>query len=869
MTLLRPHRPARSAALLARVGVPLLVVAMAGRPAPGEDDALAGVTPLLRVACGGCHDAATAAGGFSMPTEWDPAEPRVLDRLVRMHDRVRSDEMPPVPGELAPADRRALVAALAAAAGRADLAAIRAGGRVPLRRLNRHEFEQALRTLLELPDLDVADLLPEDRLRDGFPKSAEGLDLSRLQVEGTLDAIDAALAEAVASGVEPPEPARYAAASTRLFGGTAYGEPEARYFAREGLPVESPAADDPEVECAIFRSAYWPYHGYPAGFVAGRPGRYAVRFRARAVLQQPDRSLRPAERPVPMTFRARAPSGPDVSGDVRAVGGIIDVGPVEADHETTVLLRAGQTIEWSPLGLAVPPARNVDGGPPTYRFPPPPPGGHPGIAVRSLEIVGPLPVEDGVWPPTSHRLLFGDLPLRAGDGTLPVEVVPADPPADARRLLRAFAARLHGGDAVDDDVAAAEDVVLDALRDGSGFTAALLCGYRVLLASPRLLFLADPRGGVTPGDARSLAARLSFFLWNDLPDAALLEAARRGALCDPAGVAAVADRLVDDPRFERFVGTFTDHWLDLRHLRRDEPDARLYPEYRFDDWLVESLGRETRAFVQQVIRGDAPVAAFIDGDSLLVNDRLAAHYGLPPVSGSALREVPRPPGSPRGGLLGQGSILKVTANGTSTSPVRRGAWVMARLLGEPPPPPPEKVPAVEPDIRGATGIRDLLARHTADASCAACHRRFDAVGFALEAFDVCGGQRVRYRGLVEPNAPPGDGLVTGIDRAGHDFAWRFGAPIDASGSLADGTAFDDLRGLKRALAGRDRQMARHLLGLFTAYATGAPVRFSDRPHVEAILDAAEPGGFRVRGLLRRFVASPLFSGAMPGTEGAP
>ena len=846
---------------------------MARGPAFGQEvdlaSALGAVRGLLEKSCGGCHDAATASGGLTLEALADPADALVRARLVRMHDRVRAGEMPPNREELAAGDREALLATLARVVTDADLADIRAHGRVPLRRLNRHELEQSLRTLLDLPDLDVADRLPEERLRDGFPKSAAGLEISRLQVEGTLDAIDGALDAAIASGTKPPEPVAFTAISKALFGGTAYGEPEAMFFAKDSKRVATPAADDADVECAIFRSAYWPYHGYPAGFVAARPGRYRVRFRGRAVLQQPDGVLVPAERPVPMTFRARAPSGPDVSGDVRAVGGTIDLVPEEAAYETTVLLRAGQTIEWSPLGLAVPLARNVDGGPPTYRFPPPPPGGHPGIAVRNLEIVGPLPPADGVWPPRSHRLLFGDLPLaEAPGGSPPVEVVSTDPPADGRRLLGAFAERLFEGAAGSEEIAAAERVFARALGRGERFTGALLSGYRVLLASPRVLFVADPRGGDVradgdPRQALALASRLSFFLWNDRPDAALVAAATRGELADSVVLVTHADRLVDDPRFDRFVDAFTDHWLDLRYLRRDEPDARFFPEYRFDDWLVESLGRESRETFRRLVREDRPVAEIIDSDTLLVNDRLAVHYGLAPVPGSALRPVPRPEGSPRGGLLTQGAILKVTSNGTSTSPVKRGAWVMARLLGEPPPPPPEKVPAVEPDIRGATGIRDLLARHMADSSCAACHRRFDSVGFALERFDVCGGERSRYRGLAAPGSPPSAGLVTGIDRAGHDWAYVEGAAIDSSGTLPSGESFADVRGLKATLAGRDRELARNLLERFTAYATGAPVRFSDRPHVEAILDAAAEEGFRVRGLLRRFVASPIFTGASP------
>lgn len=872
---------ATSVATIVLVALVAAVVTSASKAA--AEDRLAPLLPVITAACGTCHAGPEPAGGLSTEglfrqgdsaASADLADRAVRDQLVRMHDRVAAGEMPPAPESLADDARRELVAALGSVVDAADRADIRAQGRVGLRRLNRHELEQSLRTLLELPDLDVADLLPEDRLRDGFPKSAEGLDLSRPQLEGTLDALDAALAAAIASGVQAPERKTFRAISTQLFGGTAYGEPEARYFAKGALPIEAPAVDDADVECAIFRSAYWPYHGYPAGFVATSPGRYRVRFRARAVCQQADRSLLPAPQPVPMTFRARAPSGPDVSGDVRAVGGLIDVTPDDAEYETTVVLRAGQTIEWSLLGLAVPLARNVDGGPPTYRFPPLPPGGHRGIALRSLEIVGPLPPGDGAWPPRSHQILFGDLPIQADAASaLPVEVIPADPQDDSARLLRAFAERAFGREIHDDDVAPAERVVGAALAEGASFTAAMLAGYRVLLAGPEFLFVADPVGRVGGGegdggrDGRALAARLSLFLWNDRPDATLATAAREGRLADPAALAAETDRLIDDPRFERFVTMFTDHWLDLRHLRRDEPDARFFPEYRFDDYLLESLLAETRASVRALFRDDLPILALVDSDTLQVNDRLAEHYSLPPVRGSGVRPVPRPAGSPRGGLLTQGAILKVTANGTSTSPVKRGAWVMTRLLGEPPPPPPEKVPAVEPDIRGATSVRDLLARHTADATCAACHRRFDPVGFALEVFDVCGGERATYRGIALPGEAAVD-VVTGIDRAGHDYAYRVGAAIDPRGSLADGTPFDDIRGLKHLLARRPRQLARNLVGLLTAYATGGPLRFSDRRHVEAILDAAEPEGFRVRALVRRFVVSPIFTGA-PDPEASP
>jgi hypothetical protein len=371
-----------------------------------------------------------------------------------------------------------------------------------------------------------------------------------------------------------------------------------------------------------------------------------------------------------------------------------------------------------------------------------------------------------------------------------VEVVSADPGSDARRLLAAFAERAVVAPLSADELAPFVAVADAAVADGAGFTRAVLTGYAAILASPHVVYLRDPRGSDAAAGSRAaydLAARLSYFLWNTRPDAALLRQARDGSLADPAVLAAEADRLVADERFIRFIETFTDYWLDLRHVRRDEPDVRLYPEYRFDDYLAESMAAESRAFVTALVRDNLPARSIVTTDFVYANDRLARHYSLPPLAGHAVRKVSLPAESPLGGLLTQAAIQRVTANGTNTSPVLRGAWVMTRLFGQPPPDPPESVPAVEPDIRGAKTIRDLLARHTADASCASCHKLFDPVGFALESFDICGGWRDRYRGLDEGEP------VAGIDRAGHDFAYRLAAPVDPGGSLPVGRAFADIK----------------------------------------------------------------------------
>ena len=465
------------------------------------------------------------------------------------------------------------------------------------------------------------------------------------------------------------------------------------------------------------------------------------------------------------------------------------------------------------------------------------------MAFQWLEVEGPLAPSS--WPPPSHRVLFDEL------GFAPES---AQPEADARRLLRRFVNLAARQPVPDEALEKYAQLILARLEKKAPFAEAMLAGYKAFLCSGHFLYLPEPRGA---DDHFAIASRLSHFLANTRPDARLMELARAGRLRDAATLRAETSRLIADAGFERFVRNFTDYWLNLRHVRRDDPDIRLYPEYRFDDYLVESMEREARTLFTAMVRDNLPATVLVDANFVFANDRLARHYGLPALGGSALRKVALPAGSPYGGLLTQAAILKVTANGTTTSPVVRGAWVMERLLGQPPPPPPPSVPAVEPDIRGAKTIRDILALHTKSKSCAACHAKFDPVGLALENFDILGGWRPRYRGLEEGER------VTGIDRAGHDFAYTLAAPVDASGRLLDGRGFRDVHELKRILASNPRQLARNLLHQFTVYATGTPVRFSDRAEIEAMLDACAAGGYRVHDLILALVQSKIILG-QPG-----
>jgi hypothetical protein len=242
----------------------------------------------------------------------------------------------------------------------------------------------------------------------------------------------------------------------------------------------------------------------------------------------------------------------------------------------------------------------------------------------------------------------------------------------------------------------------------------------------------------------------------------------------------------------------------------------------------------------------------VDSKYTFLNERLAVHYGVPDVQGVTMRRVDLPPDNPRGGFMTQASVLKVTANGTTTSPVLRGKFIMERILGIDIPPPPI-VPAVEPDIRGAVTIRQQLDKHRSDPSCASCHSKMDPAGFALESFDVMGGWRDRYRGVDE--AVPAE---KGLGKNGQPFAYHWALPVDSTGVLPDGRKFEGIRDLKQLLLSNERQLALNMAKQLTIFATGAPVRFSDRAQIEQIVDATKPTQYGLRDIVHQIVQSDLF-----------
>jgi hypothetical protein len=350
-------------------------------------------------------------------------------------------------------------------------------------------------------------------------------------------------------------------------------------------------------------------------------------------------------------------------------------------------------------------------------------------------------------------------------------------------------------------------------------------------------------------DDDALAARLSYFLHRTLPDATLRQAAAEGRLSDPDALRGQTERLLDHEHFERFLVDFTDSWLDLREIDFTAPDQKLFPE--FDGFLRYSMPRETRAFLRELIESNLPIRNLVDSDFAMLNCRLADHYQLPPVDHVRIQKVPLPADSLRGGLLSQASLLKVTANGTNTSPVTRGAWVLERILGITPPPPPPGVPGVEPDVRGATTLRELLDKHRNADDCRACHAKIDPPGFALECFNPIGGDRERYRSI-------GEGERVEREIAGRKVRYRWGPPVDASGQLADGRRFDGFRQFRDLLASQQRQLARTFVVKLLTFATGREMGFSDRPEIERLVTQAAENQYRTADLLHAVIASEIF-----------
>lgn len=414
---------------------------------------------------------------------------------------------------------------------------------------------------------------------------------------------------------------------------------------------------------------------------------------------------------------------------------------------------------------------------------------------------------------------------------------PGDEAACAKRILSTLERRAYRRPVTNADLQDLMPFYLSGLKEG-GFDRGIEQALERLLVSPQFLFRIerDPPN-VAPGATfrvsdLELASRLSFFLWSSIPDDELLKVAAQGKLHQPAVLAQQVRRMLADPKAESLVTNFAEQWLYIRDVEAKKPDDLLFPD--FDETLREAFHRETDLFLDSVLlHGNHSVLDLLTANYSFLNARLAKHYGIPNVDGTYFRRVTFPPGSPRGGLLGQGSILTLTSYSTRTSPVLRGKWILENILSSPPPPPPPNVPALKTEAKD-TGkpltMRQAMELHRANPVCASCHARMDPIGFAMDNFDAIG-------------------------------QWRdtdAGQPIDGSGVLPDGTRFNGIAELKKALLRHPQQFVTTVAEKLLMYGICRNVQYFDQPAVRAMVRQAAASNYSFASLVLGVVKSAPF-----------
>jgi hypothetical protein len=839
--------------------------------------------------CLECHAPETRKGGLDLTEiDYDLAQPENFTRWVKIFDRVRSGEMPPKTQPRPPAEAsRNLISWIKSSLLDAEGKQFQGQPRTPLRRLTRTEYENTMRDLFDLPGIALRNELPADGSAHGFDTNSDALSISHVNLAKFLEAADHILDLAIATRPTPPESKiQRVSLANQYIVGVILGNgdavllrdqrpdpeyPPAGKFTHDNLGAHERMGVPRETSSVgFFRHEDESFNPNFQSFAAVYPGRYRIRAsfwafgwdKGKVVPARGTEAARLSA--VRLTNQGRG------GGHPSDVIGYFDAPPDSPKvHEFVTWLNFNETLGFNAASLAHIYIYNRKDHAMGFTGP--------GIVSDWLEVEGPI---HDIWPPRSHRLLFGDLPIvkfnaktEAGvhpparvqlrqeilgavnrpDPVSGLWTVRSDHPlVDANQCLKRFLPLAFRRPVPDDVTRAYVGLAERRLAVGDSFEAAMRSAFRAALCSPDCLYHIE--GAVADSalvDDYALACRLSYFLWNSLPDERLRDLAANGSLHEPDVLKGEVERLLEDPKSERFIKDFLGQWLKLREIGLNDPDPKLYPE--FSPYLQDSMVAESRAYFRELIDQDLNASYLVKSDFAMINERLAAHYGIAGVSGSQVRRVALPPDSPRGGFLTQAAVLKVTANGTTTSPVPRGAFVMDRLLGLPPDPPPPNLPAVEPDVRGATTIREQLAKHRDHASCAACHARIDPPGFALESFDVIGGFRDRYRSIGKGKPAPRGSIDPFIN-----IQFRLGPPVDSSGQTPDAQPFANILEFQKIIAADQERLLANLARRLATYSLGREPAFRDREAIAKIVANTEARGGGIRTLIHELVESQLF-----------
>jgi mono/diheme cytochrome c family protein len=778
---------------------PTTVVRSAGLQA-SQAPVAQGVNPasaVLSKYCITCHNEKRKTAGLAIDTldlQRVGGHAETWEKVAR---KFRTHEMPP-PGAPRP-DRSTYAAVTAQLENSLDAAAAAnpAHARVPVHRLNRNEYANAIRDLLGL-EIDSRGVLPaDDADQEGFDNVASVLTVSPALLENYLSA--ARMISRLAVGDTSRKPMVDVFKVERDMVQDERMSEDLPFGSRGGTAVKYQFPVDGEYlfKIELKRQLY----DYIVGM--GEPHQLDVRLDG-VLLKRFTVGGEGRGMTTPENFAGNTPGDPEWERYMLTADRGLEVrAPVKAGPHVVAVSFVRRL--WEAEGILQPPQTGFGRTTNELYF------GYP--ALKTVSIGGPFNVVGPGESPT-RRALFVCTPKSD-----------ADAEACARKILSGIATRAYRRPITEAETQILLDFYRAGLAEEQTFDAGIQRGLERVLAAPSFIFRVN-----RPSEPDlNLASRLSFFLWSSIPDEELLNAAIRGKLREPAVLEQHVRRMLRDPRANALVEGFATRWLELSKIAGFVPDTHLYPE--FDENLREAMAVETKLFVADQIRQDRSVVDLLLADYTIANDRLAQHYGIPNVYGSHYRPV-KFSDRRRGGLLGQASVLAVTSYPNRTSVVMRGRWLLANMLGAPPPPPPLDVPALkEPGVEGQPkSLRERMEAHRRNPACASCHQRMDPLGFTLENFDAVG----KWRNEAD------------------------GVPVDPNASLPDGTQFAGIEGLRTYLAENKEDFVRTLSGKLLAYAIGRGVEYFDQPAIRKIARDAAASDYRWSSVILGVVNSTPF-----------
>jgi len=819
---------------------------------PDNDGYNAVVVPFFRKHCADCHVGEKPEGEFSIAKKHlgtDFTKPGFRGKWREVINVLNSHEMPPEDKPQPDAAEAAAVIdwitkqAVAAEVSKREQSVV-------LRRLNRAEYRNTIRDLVGV-DFDTS-AFPQDPPAGGFDNNGSALTMSPMQIEQYLNAADQILDRALVEGTRPeevrwrfdPQPGPVDSVRVRL-------DDHNNPIVNGGSSYEG--------DWTVVRNDQWDKTPGARDFRVPVAGTYVIR--ARLAGRRPSRDdviryVTPLLEKRKADDDARNPQGAPWHEKALAdalehfrTDRMYDFGPprlkltlglgsqprtvaefdVEGSPESPQIVEfpvefttesAGMTLSYAYSIPSVPENQFLQHG---EGFP------RPEALIDWIEIEG--PVYD-TWPPSSHTKILFDSPLQS-----------KNPSQYARAVLERFMREAYRRPVTKDEVDEKVALYVAAAKKKKSFVENIKVPLTAVLASPSFLYLAEAHPGSfsEPLTDHELATRLSYFLWSSQPDAELRQLADAGKLANPKTRQEQVDRMLADLKAEALVKNFAGQWLGLREVGANPPAPDLYPQY--DRHLERSIVGESEAYFREFLQHDLDARQMIKSDFVTINERLGRFYGIPGARGDAFQRVSVPKGVARGGIVTQASILTITSNGTRTSPVKRGTWILKTLLGTDPGLPVANAGEISPKVPGIdkATVRQRLEIHRQLQQCARCHNKIDPLGFALENFNAAGEWREQegfgYKGRVQPDDPK----------------------IDASSKMPDGTKIFGVAGLQTAMLKQDDLFLKSLATHLATYALGRELGIADQPLVAGAAAAMKKDGGTVRALVKAIVASDAFA----------